>query len=102
MNNFMPKTRQWIRLTLFHQVIQANIINNGQAEMMHHLAGHQENTASFCDIPAQGSQTKPGNLEIAGKAKLRDLLLNSWTVTFKSVKVIKVKDRLRRLKKRGS
>ena len=37
-----------------------------------------------------------------GRTKLRDILQNSWPGTFKSVKVIKVKDRLRRLKRRYS
>lgn len=57
---------------------------------MQHLIRYNENTATFCDIPAK-STGPDSNHETADKPKLRDILQKNWPVIFKVVKVMKVR-----------
>lgn len=66
-----------------------------QVWIMFHLIGCNENTESQLWYSCQGVEPESNQEKTWDKFKLRNILQNNWPVNFKSVKTMKVKDKLR-------
>lgn len=54
-----------------------------------------EEQCHLCDISSKDAYLEYNHREISGKSKLMDILQDNWPVIFESVKMMKVKERIR-------
>lgn len=76
-----------------------NHLNRGnQSEHSQYSQDEMKRTQHhLCDIPMQGVESESNYEETSDKFKLRDSLQNNWPIVFKSIKAMKVKEKLWKL-----